>query len=379
MPDWKRTREQTKALAGNEPPEWGWLQFLDAQMSNEKRADATGEPPTTRWWRDTLLAFWRSGAPFLAAGVGIRGTKSTTAVKVAIVETILRPRVAVLDQVAVFGIMSANTAEANQRCDTIAKILRGVGLREVDKEAAVGPDTYNASVHPTTGRSFFTALDADGNKVRWMISPPTLAAASGWTGCGFFADELALWQDASGNNPADKVLELAHGRLHGQPGAHGYHISVKMGPLDPLTVMIGEAEKSGTEGLFVARVGERGAARDKAARDGLRLHLQSRALHAETTAQRAAASRYADDPRLAADPDPMSTSVPTWVARDGEPVSEILECFRLASVKMRKGDEGGSIMDVLFSRYGSRPSGDGTHKLFSPAILAAARATSPVW
>lgn len=143
--------------------------------------------------------------------------------------------------------------------------------------------------------------------------------------------------------------------------------------------MIREAEKSGAEGLYVARLGELGARRDGAAREALRAYLRDRALHAPTRAQRAAAEQWAEDRRLAADPDPMSTAIPTWAARDGDPAAEIGECFRLAGVKLTDGEEGGTPLDVLLSRYGARPEDTGRSRLFSAGILSQARERSPSW
>lgn len=388
VPKWTDVVDGARRLADAEavrlgapvPDEYGWLLWLDARMGSETRSDGgTGEPPTTLWWRSALLDFWRSEAPFFAAAVGIRGTKSTTIIKTSFTELILRPRLAVLDQVAVWGVMSANTAEANQRCDTIGRLMRGVGLGEVAKAEDVAEGRYAASVSVATGRSHFTTLDAAGNKVRIMISPPTKGAASGWTGAGFFADELALWQDEKGNNPASEVLTLAHGRLYGQRGAHGYHVSVPMGPRDPLSTMIANAEASGVDGLHVARLGELGARRDHEARAALRAHFQRLAVKAPTATARTTASRYADDKRLAEDADPMATRIPTWAARDGEPGEEIKECWRLSSLKLTSGEEGGDPIDVLFARYGARPAGDVGKRLFSPAIIEQARAVAPVW
>ncbi len=379
VPDWSGMLDGSKRLANGEPEEYGWLLWLDAMMSNEKRANGEGEPPVTPWWRGCLLDFWRSGAPFLAAAVGIRGTKSTTIVKTSVMECLCRERAAVLDQVAAWGIMSADTAEANQRCDTIKKILCSIGLREVAKQDDVSAETFAASINVGTGRSHFTAIDARGNRIRWAISPPTKGAASGWTGAGFFADELDLWRDGDGQNPAADVLTLAHGRLHGQRGAHGYHVSVPMGPRAPLSTMIEEAEKSGTDGLHVARLGELGARRDAQARAWLREHFRKRALAAVNASQRGTTTRYAEDKRLSEDADPMATRIPTWAARAGDPGEEIKECWRLASLKLTSGEAGGDPLDVLFARYGARPVGDLAKRLFSPAIIEQGRALSPVW
>lgn len=374
MADWKAIREAATRLAGNEPPEYGYLLWLDSRLASE------GEPPVTPWWRETLLDFWRSARPYFVSAKGQRSTASTTITRSLVIETLLRPREVVLDQLAVCVIMSAGTAEANQRCEPLAAVLKGVGLTKVDERAKLTETGYVASVSPQTGRSVFEALDADGHRVRWSVAPATREAASGSTGAGALVDELDLWREKdSGKNPAPDVLTLLHGRIHGQGRAHIYHVSTPMGPSGPLSTMVREAEKSGAEGLYVARLGELGARRDGEARAALRRHFQKRAREATDAPARAAATRWEADARLAADPDPRSPTIPTWAARAGDPEAEIAECWRLVSVQLRSGDEGGDPIDVLFARYGAQPSGDGAHRLFSPAILAQGRATAPTW
>lgn len=373
MVDWAKTREACKRLAGDEPIEHGWLTWVDSILAS------SGEPPTTRWWRWALLEFWRSGRPFFACCAGQRSTKSTSCVKSLVAETILRPRQVVLDQIAICGVMSANTAEANSRCATIGAVLKGVGLRERTDRAPLDAGTFTSSTS-TTGRSSFDFFDADEHLVRVAISPPTREAASGWTGAGALFDELDLWREKdSSRNPAPEVLSLAHGRIYGQEGAKAYHVSTPMGKTGPLSTMIREAEASGAEGLHVARLGELGARRDWEARVAFRAYLRERALNAPTRQQREAHARWAEDRRLAADPDPMATAIPTWAARDGDPAAEIAECWKLAGIQIRDGREGGSPLDVLLSRYGARPSESGQSRLFSADILAQARTLSPSW
>jgi hypothetical protein len=374
MPDWKAIREAAAGLGGDEPEEWGWLLWLDARLASEN------EPPITPLWRATLLDFWRSGRPYFVSAKGQRSTASTTITRCLAIETLLRKRDVVLDQLAVCVIMSAGTAEANQRCEPLGAVLRGVGLTKVDERSRLTESNYVASLSPQTGRSIFEALDADGHRVRWAIAPATREAASGSTGAGALVDELDLWREKdSGRNPADEVLTLLHGRIHGQGRAHIYHVSTPMGPRAPLSTMIGEAEKSGAEGLYVARLGELGARRDGEARAAFRHHLQRRATEAPDAAARAAAARWEADPRLSADPDPRSAAIPTWAARGGDPVQEILECWKLVGVQLKRGEEGGDPLDVLMSRYGAQPNADGSHRLFSPAIIAQARALAPAW
>lgn len=373
--DLKKLREEAVKLAPNDPPECGWSRWLDARLASER------EPPITPWWRGTLEDFWRSGCPFFASTKGQRSTASTTITRTLVMETLLRPREVVLGQLAVCVIMSAGTAEANQRCDPLEAVLvKGPGLVRVDKVDKVEAGTFFASLSPQTGRSFFQAVDADGHQVRWSVSPATREAASGSTGAGALVDELDLWQAADGGkNPAPDVLTLLHGRIHGQHGAHVYHVSTPARAHAPLSLLINESAGGGADGLYVARLGELGARRDGEAREAFREYLRERARTAPDRLGREAAARWEADPRLARDPDPRSTSIPTWAARAELPIDALLECWKLAGVRLKKGEEGGDPLDVLFARYGAQPGGDDGRRIFGPALIAAARERVPSW
>lgn len=383
MPDWKRFREEAARLAAVDPQgrpcdgpeEWGWLQVLD----NRLVAADEPEPPVTPWWRETLFNFWSSKRTFFANAKGQRSTASTTITRCLVLETAMRERDVVMGQLAMSPIISANTAEANQRIGPLEVVLsKGLDLKKVPERAKVDVGSYFGSGNELQGRSAFDLLDADGNKIRVSVAPPTRDAASGFTGAGALVDELDLWP-TTGANAAAEVLTLLHGRLYAQAGARIYHVSTPMGPSGQLSTMISNAEESGAEELFVARLGELGARRDWEARAALRRFLQQRALKAPETATRASCARWEADPRLSRDPDPRTHVVPTWAARAGDPFLEIQECWRLVGVQLKKGKEGGDPMDVLFARYGAEPNGTGGGRLFSPAILEQARALAPVW
>src|SRR5574342_503429 len=178
-------------LRSSDPPEVAWLRWLDARLASER------EPPVTPWWRETLEDFWRSGKPFFASTKGQRSTASTTITRALVIETLLRPRTMVLDQIAVCVIMSANTAEANQRCEPLAAVLKGIGLRQItgaDRKVKLEGGVFMSTTNPISGRSFFETMDADGNNVRWLVAPATREAASGSTGAGALVDELDLWK-----------------------------------------------------------------------------------------------------------------------------------------------------------------------------------------
>ncbi len=375
VPDWKRFREEAARLAGDGPEEWGWLQVLD----NRLMAAAKPEPPVTPWWRETLRAFWSSGRTYFANAKGQRSTASTTITRCLVLETAMREREVVMDQLAMSPIISANTAEANQRVGPLEVVLsKGLGLGKVPERAKLDASNYFGSTNEFQGRSAFDLLDADGHKIRIAVAPATKDAASGFTGAGALVDELDLWP-TTGANAAPEVLTLLHGRLYAQKGARIYHVSTPMGPSGQLSTMIDNAESSGAEELFVARLGELGARRDVEARHAFRVFLRGRARNAPDAATRASCARWEADPRLSRDPDPRTHIIPTWAARAGDPFDEIRECWRLVGVQLKSGKEGGDPLDVLFARYGAAPSGSGGGRLLSPTVLEQARAVAPVW
>lgn len=366
--DLKDIREAAKVLGGDDPEDWGWLLWLDARLASD------GEPPVTPWWRWALLDFWRSGRPFFAALKGQRATSSTTVAKCLVPGTLLRERSVVLGQQIACLLMSAGTAEANQRRNVIKKALGTFGLREVDRREKLGAGTFTAT-EAAQGRSTFETRDAAGNEVVFSIRPGTLEAASGATGAGALVDELDLWDERlDKKSPAAEVLTVLYGRLHGQRGAHVYHVSTPMGPHAPLSTMTRLAERNGSASLYVARLGEDGARRDEVARAKFRQHLETVARRGETERERRSADRWAQDPRLTFDADPASHLIPTWAARAGDPREEILECWRLVQIQLVDAEEGGDPLDVLFARYGAQATGDGGRRLFGAGVLAEAQA-----
>jgi hypothetical protein len=368
VPDWKQVREASARLAGDGPEESGWLRQLD------KRCLAVQEPPVSEWWHGTLRDFWSSGRTFLACEKGQRSQASTTFARALMVEAFMRERTLVLDQIGICSLVAVTTRETDTAVGrTIESVLKALGLHAAKRDDPT-PETYVAT---TTD---WRALDAGQRSIAFQIRPPNKGASAAGTFVGYLADEVNLWRkDQTLKDPADKVLEILMGRLAFQPGAHGYHTSTPEGKDGALSTIIRASVKAGSESLYVVRLGELGARRDEQARAGLRTFLARRAKEAPEAATRESCARWAADERLARDPDPRSSHVPTWAARGGDPVEEILECWRLVDVALRDGREGGDSLDVLLHRYGAQPGGDEGRRLFSPAVLAEARARPVVW
>ena len=369
MSNWKDFAEHAKGLAGDGPEESGWLRQLDVRLA------LRGEPPVSEWWHDMLRAFWASGRPFLACEKGQRATASTTLARSLVIESLMRERTLILDQMGICSLVAVTQRESDTAvARTVSAVLEGVGLTE-------GPQRGT----PTTSTFISTAadwqtFDAGGRSIALQLRPPNKGASAAGTFIGFLADEANLWRkDPNLKQPADEVLEILMGRIAYQRGAHGYLTSTPEGKDGALSTIIRASLKTGSESLYVARLGELGAKRDDLARRGFRLHLESRSREASDPATRASCSRWAADARLARDPDPRSTHVPTWSARGGDPVDEILECWRLANVALRDGTEGGDPLDVLLHRYGAQPGGDEGRRVFGAGLLEEAQRRPVAW
>lgn len=353
-------------LAGVGPEEHGWLRQLDVVLSQLREP----APPVSEWWYWSLGEFWRSGRTYGAWEKGQRSTASTTLARTLIAESFFRQRRLVLDQVGICSLVAVTKRETQTAIGaTVTSVIEALGLTEAGRGQEPTASTY-------VGRTLdWTVLDASGYKISFQIRPPSLEGSAAGTFVGYLADEVNLWdKEQSLHAPADKVLEILGGRLAYQRGAHGYHTSTPEGRDGALSTIIRASLQYGSESIFIARLGELGARRDDIARRGLREHLSRRARDAPEQATRTSCARWAADERLARDPDPRSTYIPTWSARGGDPVAEIMECWRLVDVALRDGKEGGDPLDVLLHRYGAQPGGDSGRRIFGEQIIAEARA-----
>lgn len=368
--EWNDARVEAAALApADAPPEVGWLRWLD------RRLDALGHPMVTPWWHETLEAFWRSGRTFFACEKGQRATASSTLARALMVESFMRDRALILDQVGICSFVSVDVRGADSAvARTVDTVLDCFGLTEERYIANLVQGRFVASANT------WQALAANDTSLSFQLRPPSKGASAAGTFVGFLADEVNIWkQDKDLAAAAADVIEILMGRLHGQTGAHGYLTSTPEGSAGALSTIIAASVKAGSESLFVARLGELGARRDGEARTAFRAYLETQARRSEDPARRESCSRWAADPRLLADPDPRSTHIPTWAARAGHPALEIAECWRLTDVALRDGAEGGDPLDVLMHRYGAQPGGDAGRRLFAQSLIDAARARPVMW
>lgn len=356
MADLKQARAEAAALAGDVAPEWGWFRWL------ERRIIERDQPEVSQWWRDTVRAFYASGADELAALVGMRGTKSHTACRLAVAEALFRERTPVLGTDLVWGVYSCDLPEANGRATTIAALLGVVGMTEVDKRDKVSPGTFFRS-GALGGRTTIATYDLSGNAIEFRIAPATTGGASGYTGIGLTCDELDLWRDGDGANPASQVLSVLRPRLFGQKGARVYRISAPFAETSPHTRAV---RRGDTEGQCVARLGTWGAERDEAARAILAEMFRDRSRRGSQRDRRRFAA-YAEDARLFERASADDYRIPTWVARDGDLSDLMLDCWKRAADDA--AEDGSDPLAMLFARFGARPYGATGMRLIDPILL----------
>jgi len=362
--EWNAARAEAAHLAPPDAPlEVGWLRWLDRRLA------ALGHPEVTPWWHETLQAFWCSERTFFACEKGQRSTASSTLARTLMVESFMRDRALILEQVGICSFVSVDIRSSDSAiAKTIATVLGAFGLEEERYVANLEQGRFVASA------STWQARDAGDRDLSFQLRPPSKGASAAGTFVGYLADEVNLWKNEEAlKQPAADVIEILMGRLFGQSGAHGYHTSTPEGTEGALTTIIAASIAAGAEELYVARLGELGARRDGEARAAFRAQLQARARSATDRALRASCERWECDPRLTDAPDPKSTHIPTWAARAGDPLVEILECWRLVGVALRKGAEGGDQLDVLMHRYGAQPGGDAGRRLIAQSLIDEAK------
>lgn len=378
VPDWKKVREAAGNLAPDEP-EWGWLLWLESRLASE-----TANPwrPMPTLWARLYRDFWRSKKRQMVASVGRRGTKSSSNCRVALCESILRPRRPEPGTELAWPFMSCDMAEANGRFKTLKALLSAVGLRQVDRVSDLDIGTFWPTQPNQYGRSKIALLDADDHPIEFRIMPGTVDGASGYTAIGATVDELDLWHDkATSSNPALVVLEMLRPTLKGQRDAHIYAFSAPFGERGPHTTLV---RKGDNDLQHVSRLGADGAAADEEARRALASLFAERARTAASSEERAQYTRYAADERLLEKASAAATAIPSWAANptdengDGpDPGGAIRECYSLAA-GAAANDSLDPLLELL-ARYGARPYAAGGHRLFDQVVLDAAVKRVAAW
>jgi hypothetical protein len=370
-----------ETIAPGEPIEWGRFLAIDAELQRK------GEPPVSRWMRDTYQAFWRSGATTLCMGVGQRGTKSTTAMRAVLLpEILLSPYTISSGAIPKWPIISANKGEAAERVRNVEHFLKMLDFSELPRTTKT-TEKIGLSRGQFVVRAGMTIhlLDGCDNPMDIAVLDRDVGAVSGFTGRGSaLCDEMDLWDHGvnEGRVPVtEHILETLAGRGARQGATKLLMVSRLFSPDSALSVRCREGSSADK---FVATLGEHGARLDLRARRWLAKYYEREARRSDVAAtKRSLYSDLAADPRLHEDPDPRAYAIPGWAAFadgpdrddcpprvDGEerPENAIAECRRLAGASIRNERD---ILDGLFRAYGSRGYASGTHAFLDRLMVEA--------
>lgn len=174
-----------------------------------------GWPRISPWWWNVILEFYTSGVLGCVIQGGRRGGKSATiAGKIAVAELLTmvgdgpdkRPLHDVPPgDIGYFGMVSAEKGQAKARLSTAKKALRALG--------------YNFEISNTE------ELILQDTRLGIKVVTATKEGAVSFTCIGFLADEMALWSDDTGHNPATEVVESLKPTMATMPHARAWYVS----------------------------------------------------------------------------------------------------------------------------------------------------------
>jgi hypothetical protein len=319
---WARIREEAAALG---PEKIGYLHWVD-------RACVDARPklhPMDPVWLDHYCRFYESGKRVDVARKGLRAGGSDSSCRVIVAELLLLEKTLEPGLECVGLVVSANTADGEDRFDTIKQNLRACGFRELTGRAKEDDDEegrYRTAGGGNSGRVISLA-DAQGNPIQYRITAANEAGVASCTAGTALGDELDLWGRKEGKNPAKKIVEVLITRVSTVPGACVHLMSATYDRDSEHALMMAAGD---TVRQRVSRLGVLGARLDTEARGRL------------------AALLCSSDPLLLTPGDPLSTDLPTWVTNPTK--CPIETCYELADGNLAR----------MISLYGARPDIAGT-------------------
>lgn len=365
-------QDEAKRLAGDNPIEWGRFLAIDVDLQK------AGEKPVSRLMQEIFLNFYRSGCTTLCMGIGQRGTKSTTTIRIqCIPEILLAPYEMSSGSVPVWPIVSKDIAEAQGRVENVVHYLKKLGYSELPRRPkSQDKMSLGAREFVVVGGATVHMIDGYGNPTEIAVTARELGAVSGFTGRSCLLDEVDLWDHGVENERrapvAEHIIETIAGRGARQGDTKIIMASRLFSPDAPLSSRCKDGD---TPERYIARLGEHGSILDLRAREWLSGRFQRLSMKAPSASRRNLYRDLADDPRLHEDPDPNAYAIPSWAAfpsgpddpdaglppippHEERPEHAIQECFRLASASIRNVKD---ILDGLFRAYGSRGYSSGSH------------------
>ena len=283
--------------------------LLGSLLWINERCKRAGMQALDDWWIGNFGGFYASDKPEHAGRVGLRGAKSTSIPRALTNDATFTEREIDPTIPGVIPIISVDKTEADGRFATIRGTLRAMGMapkKPDDSDVPILPDGISGIYESSTlasGGGVIYLTDSQGHGIEFRIYAAKVAGVVGYTGVAGFCDEVDLWIDERGANPAQRVLDLLSLRYTTQPRAHLYTFSASYYPDSAHKRKIDEGD---TMQQHLARLGELGAQRDNEARARLAALIKS------------------NDPRLLAKADPMSPDIPSWVTN---PLVSIETCY----------------------------------------------------
>lgn len=281
----------------------------------ERRCVRAGLHEMSEVWDAHALAFYASGKKVDVGRAGLRAAKSDSVCRLVVAESLFATRLLEPGLIGVCPVIAQRQSEASDRFNTISQIIRACGLQEVQRAAKLGVDTFQRAGGGASALTI-SLQDLQEHPIEFRIYAATMSGAVGFTGISGFCDEVDLWGQDKGANPAERVIELLLTRFTTQPGAKLHLMSASYRQDSYHAKMVAKGD---TALQRVMRLGEIGAAKDFAARQALFEFLKKNP------------AELAKNPRaealLSVPGDPNAVDIPAWASN---PVASIESCYALA-------------------------------------------------
>lgn len=189
------------------------LQRLDAlEAALASRGDPQSWPQMSRWWRATFTRFYSSGRRQLVVRAGRRAGKSSSVVRVLVLEALYGEHRIPAGDVGIVGIVSVSRDEAAARLRLVRALLDLLGVRYAERG---------------------DSIELTSRPVVFRVMTASMSGVVGGTAIAWLCDEVALWRDAeTGANPAAEVLASLTPTIATQPHARIFLVSAPMGDDD---------------------------------------------------------------------------------------------------------------------------------------------------
>lgn len=194
----------------------GWMRRLVHLGDIDTRLSVLpGWRPMAPFWARTVAGLYLARPDIAIGRVGRRGGKSSTWCRVAVAECTSGTWTIPPDDVGVYTIMSADKDQAKAR---VASCIAVCNALQIEHE----PTTFEVRfpVHQTA----------------IVVKTASVKGAVSSTCIGAILDEMALWQDERGANPAATILDMLMPSFATQPGAFPMLLSAPWTTRDPHAV-----------------------------------------------------------------------------------------------------------------------------------------------